>query len=433
MGGSQMRKKLLVPLICLFMVLSLIASGCSNSGNNGSDGTKKELTVWIYGWEQKSAKLLAKDAKQWGQTHPGVSIKIVPQTANDMSTKLPATVAGGKNPDITFIDAGTVSTKLAANNKLLALDDLGVNELKAKFYPSVWDSFTWKDKTYGLRITANNLGLFYNKELFDKAGVPYPTDHWTWDDLKNAAKKLINESKGVYGLDLPYYNPQGGWSTWIWLPFLWQNGGSFLNDNRTKAVFNSSEGVETVKYWDQLIKEKVTPRAAAGPNVDRFLTQKTAMVINGPWMIGPWYQDPTMKGKIGVAMLPGQKQQATNIGGEGLVIFKNTKHPQEAYDYVKHLTTDPEFLKQFYQAWITVPPLKEFAGFYDQDPFYAEPMKVFNEQMKYGKSRQFVPAWGEITDVVDRKLSEVFTNGKDPQQALNDAAQQVDSLLVETK
>lgn len=99
----------------------------------------------------------------------------------------------------------------------------------------------YKDEVYGLRITSNNLALFYNKDLFDAAGLDYPDDTWKWDDLRNAAKTLTDTEAGVYGLDLPVYDKNGGY-TWNWLPFLWQNGGEFLNEDRTEAVFNSAEG-----------------------------------------------------------------------------------------------------------------------------------------------------------------------------------------------
>ena len=89
---------------------------------------------------------------------------------------------------------------------------------KDKFYDSVWDTMVYKDDVYGLRITSNNLALFYNKELFEKAGLEEPKD-WTWDDLREAAKKLTDPDNGIFGLDLPVYDKKGGY-TWNWLPFL---------------------------------------------------------------------------------------------------------------------------------------------------------------------------------------------------------------------
>ena len=108
--------------------------------------------------------------------------------------------------------------QLAAKGKLLGLNQFGVEEYKDKFYDSVWDTMVYKDDVYGLRIPSNNLALFYNKELFEKAGLEEPKD-WTWDDLREAAKKLTDPDNGIFGLDLPVYDKKGGY-TWNWLPFL---------------------------------------------------------------------------------------------------------------------------------------------------------------------------------------------------------------------
>jgi ABC-type glycerol-3-phosphate transport system substrate-binding protein len=419
--------------IVVLTIIALSLAGCSGEETSGLEDGKANLTMWVYGWETEAAKLIEEEAKKWGETHPNVRIEIIPQTGDAISQKLPATIAGGNNPDISFIDAGVLSTNLADKGMLLALDDFGVNELKDQFYEPIWNSFLWEEKTYGLRITSNNLGLFYNKELFDKAGLSYPDESWTWDDLRNAANKLTDAENNVYGIELPVYNDQGV-GTWVWMPFLWQAGGEYLNEERTEAVYNSPEGVRALEFWNTLVNEdKVAPTTAPGQGVDRFITGKAGMTINGPWMIKPWFEDPSMTGKIGVAPLPQDKTRATNIGGEGMVIFKDTKHPEEAVEFVKHLATDSEFLEKFYKSWVTVPALKEYAEFYTDDPLFGEPMEVFSKQMDVGRMRQFIPAWNQIGDILDRELAETFYNNKDPEEALNDAAAETNKLLQETE
>lgn len=436
----MLNKKIICTLISCVLLVSMLLTGCGKPAEVAKPEQKNEaqeqkqeeatLTMWIPGWETDAAKLFEEDAKEWKQKHPNVTVKVVPLTLDAYNQKVPATVAGGTNPDIALTDIGTMTVNLADKGKLLALDDYGVNEIKDKFYDGVWNTTMWKGKVYGLRITANNLGLFYNKELFDKAKVAYPNENWTWDDMEAAAKKLTNSTDRQYGLDLPVMANQGEWKTWMWMCFLWQNGGEYLNNERTKAVFNSQQGVEALEFWNRLSNaDKAVPKEAPGAGIDRFLTGKVAMSISGPWMIRPWLQDPNMKGKLAVAPLPKKITNATQVGGEGLVVFSNTKYPKEAYEYVKHLTTDSEFMKKFYKSWITVPALKEFADFYKDDPMYGEPMKVFNEQMKIARTRQFVPQWGEITDILDRQLAETIYNNKSAKQALDEAAEKINKLL----
>lgn len=281
---------------------STTTGGTTDNTDNGGKSDAK-LTIWVYGWEKASADKIQEDTAAYKEA-TGVEVTVVPIASDSYSTKIQATLAGGNNPDLAFVDAGVQSTQLASKGKLLALKEYGVEEYKDKFYDSVWDTMVYKDDVYGLRITSNNLALFYNKEMFANKGLEEPTADWTWDDLRNAAKTLTDADNNIYGLDLPIYDKNGGY-TWNWLPFLWQNGGEFLNDDRTEAVFNSPEGVEALEFWKKMVQEdKSVPLQAAPTGVNRFTSGITAMVLDGPWSLNTFLSDPEFKDKFGVAPLP---------------------------------------------------------------------------------------------------------------------------------
>lgn len=399
-----------------------------------STGGEKEksdakLNIWVYGWEKASADKIKEDTAAYKE-ETGVEVTVTPIASDSYSTKIQATIAGGNNPDLAFVDAGVQSTQLAAKGKLLGLNQFGVEEYKDKFYDSVWDTMVYKDDVYGLRITSNNLGLFYNKELFEKAGLEEPKD-WTWDDLREAAKKLNDPDNGVFGLDLPVYDKKGGY-TWNWLPFLWQNGGELLNEDRTEAVFNSPEGVEALKFWKTMVQEdKTVPLQAAPTGVNRFTSGITAMVIDGPWNLNPFLSDPNFKDKFGVAPLPKQKTQATVVGGEGVVVFSNTKYPQEAYDYLVHLTCS-DFVHTFWENWITIPPQPAEKDFYANDELYGKYIQVFSDQMEYSRTRPFTPSWPQIEDTLGIDLQGyMFNKTDDAQASLDKAVEDVNKILAE--
>lgn len=405
----------------------------TSSTETSSKGTTKsdaKLNIWVYGWEKASADKIKEDTAAYKEA-TGVEVTVTPIASDSYSTKIQATLAGGTNPDLAFVDAGVQSTQLAAKGKLLGLNQFGVEEYKEKFYDSVWDTMTYKDDVYGLRITSNNLGLFYNKELFQKAGLEEPTGDWTWDDLRDAAKKLTDPDNGVYGLDLPVYDKKGGY-TWNWLPFLWQNGGELLNEERTEAVFNSPEGVEALKFWKTMVQEdKSVPLQAAPTGVNRFTSGITAMVIDGPWNLNPFLSDPNFKDKFGVAPLPQKESRATVVGGEGVVVFSNTKYPQEAYDYLVHLTCS-DFVHTFWENWITIPPQPAEKDFYANDSMYGPYIQVFSDQMEYSKTRPFTPSWPQIEDTLGIDLQGyMFNKTDDPQAALDKAVEDVNKILAE--
>lgn len=273
---------------------STTTGGTTDNTDNGGKSDAK-LTIWVYGWEKASADKIQEDTAAYKEA-TGVEVTVVPIASDSYSTKIQATLAGGNNPDLAFVDAGVQSTQLASKGKLLALKEYGVEEYKDKFYDSVWDTMVYKDDVYGLRITSNNLALFYNKEMFANKGLEEPTADWTWDDLRNAAKTLTDADNNIYGLDLPIYDKNGGY-TWNWLPFLWQNGGEFLNDDRTEAVFNSPEGVEALEFWKKMVQEdKSVPLQAAPTGVNRFTSGITAMVLDGPWSLNTFLSDPEFQG-----------------------------------------------------------------------------------------------------------------------------------------
>lgn len=410
-----------------------------NSTKSEATGTKSEamggksdakLNIWVYGWEKASADKIKEDTAKYKE-ETGVEITVTPIASDSYGTKIQATIAGGNNPDLAFVDAGVQSTQLAAKGKLLGLKEFGVDDHKDKFYESVWDTMTYKDDVYGLRITSNNLALFYNKDLFKKANLELPTDTWTWEDLRSAAKSLTDPNNNIYGLDLPIYDKKGGYA-WTWLPFLWQAGGEMLNEERTEAVLNSAEGVKALKFWKDMAQmDKSVPLQAAPTGVNRFTSGLTAMTVDGPWNLNPFLSDPNFKDKFGVAPLPKDKNNATVVGGEGVVVFSNTKYPQEAYDYLVHLTCS-DFVKTFWENWITIPPQPEFKDFYAKDDKYGQYIQVFSDQMEVSRTRPFTPSWPQIEDSLGIDIqSYMFDKNDDPQATLDKAVESVNKILTE--
>lgn len=417
----KMKTKALALLLALMLSLSAFAVTAMAEGT-------PELTLWVYGWETASADKIKEDAIAY-EEETGVKINVVPIASDSYSTKILATVSGGENPDLAFMDAGVQSTQLAAKGKLLDLTPFGVEEYKDNFYEAVWDTMCYQGGVYGLRITANNLALLYNKELFEKNGLEEPNADWTWDDLRAAAKAITDPENNIYGLELPIYNSNP--YCWTWLPFLWQNGGEFLNEDRTEAVFNSPEGVEALEFWKAIVQEdKSAPLQAAPTGVNRFSSGLVGMIIDGPWTLRGYLEDPEFHDKLGVCILPQKESRATVVGGEGVAIFSNTKYPQEAYDYLIHLTLS-DFVQVFWENWITIPPQPEFKDFYADTEMYGPYIQVFSDQMEFSRTRPFTPTWPQIENQTGLDIEAyMFGETDDAQATLDLAASDVNDILA---
>ncbi len=417
-----MKKSIIMLLLCFAVLFSAFAGG---QKEDAASGEKASLEVWIWGWNEAAAKVIQKDAAAWTE-EKGVKINIIPLSLDAYLEKLPLVVAGGTNPDISYL--GNYGD-LIVNDKLLNLNEFGAWEHEDKFHKALWDSMVYEGGVYGFRVTSNNLGLFYNRALFDEAGVSYPTNNWTWDDLRKNAKVLTDPEANQYGIELPVYQTSTSWKLHLWKSFLWQAGGELMGDNGT-PLFNTPEGVAAAKFWNTLVNVDLSaPKNAPGPGVDRFLTEKVAMTINGPWNLQNYNSDPNLKDKWDVVFLPKGKERATSLGGEGVAAFENTKYPEEAYEYMVHLSTNKDFLRKWWTEWVTVPPLKELSNMYDGDPELGRHMKLFAEQTQYARADKIFGEGNLFAEILSSELEEMIFNNKSAKKALQSAHDEIVNKL----
>jgi ABC-type glycerol-3-phosphate transport system substrate-binding protein len=413
-----MKKRVILFLLCIVAVFSVYGGGQKDSAEAAG---KASLEVWIWGWNEAAAKVIEEDAKAWTEK-TGVEINIVPLSLDAYLEKLPLVVAGGTNPDISFL--GNYAD-LIVNDKLLNLNEFGAWEHEDKFYDALWDSMVYDGGVYGFRVTSNNLGLFYNKALFDEAGIPYPTNDWTWEDLRKNAKALTDPTKNQFGIELPVYTTSTSWKLHLWKSFLWQAGGELMGKNGV-PLFNTPEGVAAADFWNTLVNvDKSAPKNAPGPGVDRFLTEKVAMTVNGPWNLQNYNSDPNLKDKWDVVFLPKGRMRATTLGGEGIAAFKNTSYPKEAYEYMVHLATDTDFLEEWWTEWVTVPPLKELSNMYDNDPELGRHMRLFSEQTQYARADEIFGEGNLFAEILSSELEEMIFNNKSAKEALQSAHDEI--------
>lgn len=253
-------------------------------------------------------------------------------------------------------------------------------------YPdSLKKLYSYNGKLFGIPKDYDTVGLFYNKELFDKANLKYPDGSWTWDNLLDAAKELTvagsDNTMQQYGFGL-YTTGQCGTFN-----FIFQNGGKVFSDDGTKAEVNTPQNVETIQFlMDMMYKNKVTPTRAEQQETSNdvlFGSGKLAMVTDGSWMVPPYVK--ALGEKVGVAPLPKMKQQGNVIHGLSFVIGSKTKHPEEAWKFLKYTATKEAGQAQAgvvipayrgsEQAWVDSYPKLNLKCFIDSAGF-ANPVPV---------------------------------------------------------
>ena len=237
-----MKRKLLAATLTAAMVLSLAA--CGGSSSSSSSGTAAsgsgasgsgELQVNI--WDNNQLAGLQQIADEWTE-ESGVKVKINVVDWDNYWTLLEAGASGGQMPDVFWMHSNTAQMYME-NDLLLNLDDYIAKDDAidlANYYEGVVELYNRDDNgsQYALPKDHDTIALLYNKAIFDKYGVEYPTDDWTWEDVRDAAAKITEAGKadGVYGYAINTSNNQDGWYN-----IIYDYGGQVITDDHKGTVF----------------------------------------------------------------------------------------------------------------------------------------------------------------------------------------------------
>jgi multiple sugar transport system substrate-binding protein len=393
------------------------STGSASGGSSASSAPGGPLTVWASTtFAGTTSTALAQAAQEYGSKHNS-TITVQGFPANDLTGKITTALGGGSGPDIVIVDAAQVPVLAAA--KLLVDISSRFNSVKSQFFPGNVAATTYNGATYAVPFDTNNVALFYNKQLFSKAGIANPPS--TWDDLRSAAKELTGGNQYGYMLGAK------GYGSFLYWPWLWQNGGQIVDSSNAKAAFNSSEGMEAWKFYSGLyLNDKVVPPTFLGVTqawdqyIQPFLTGQVAMMAIGDWGIAPIAKgNPSLE--YGVAPLPKGKQAATVLGGNAVAVTSAAKNPDAAWAFVSWLTAKEQehVLEDGYKR---IPARLDVAGssFSSADPA----RKVFSDQAAVAKSRPPTAKWNSVEwGVMADAWDSVIQKKKAPEQALNEAAE----------
>jgi ABC-type glycerol-3-phosphate transport system substrate-binding protein len=267
--------------------------------------------------------------------------------------------------------------------------------------------------------------IFYNKDLFDKAKLSYPSKDWTWDKLLEAAKALTVKS----GSDTSQYGfaAMPPLSDWQGEAFLLQNGAHFVSDDRTKFLPDLAPVTATIKWWtDLVVSSNVAPTPAANTAVDLFTVGKGGMYIGGQWNI-PGYREG-LKFNWDTAWLPaGPKGQQLETQGGTYIIYSKTKAPDASWPMLKWITSMPDWQTSVYGAsGYSVPALKEVDGSFTEQtkpPKSLPPAnaQVVLDELAAASTGELWPDYWNTLKAWTDQISLVLLGKATPQQAAQDA------------
>lgn len=286
-----------------FIVLALVlVLALSVSGLVSAQGTSITLSGWSSSDAENAALQAQVDAFMAANPDITVEISLSPSYEDTMQTAF----ASGDYPEVFYIDSSKLPDWAEAGVVAPAGDNIADAD---DIYPSLLEVFTYNDTLYCPPKDFSTMTLQYNKDLFDAAGVEYPTAEWTWDDLRAASEALTGENaegKSVLGLVLPPELPR-------WLPFLYQAGGAIFDADGALTI-NSPEATEALDFYVNLAVDGFggAPSAVdSGWGGEAFGNGRVAMAMEGNWVIN-YLKEQFPDLNWGVAPLPaGPAGQAT--------------------------------------------------------------------------------------------------------------------------
>lgn len=302
--------------------------------------------------------------------HPEIRVEIthIP-SASDYRKRLATDFAAGTPADITLMNYRRYAA-FAANN---LLEPIGPY-LKASriiqpedFYPMSIQAFTWRGEIMCLPQNISSLVVYYNQDLFDAAGVPYPPDHWTWDDFVNTAKALTRDLDGDGRID--QYGLGTEASLYRLSAFVWQNGGPLVDNEEApnRLTLTRPPSLEALQWFVDLRQvHGVVPdrvEEAAMDSESRFIAGTTAMFLNSRRGV-PTYREITAF-TWDVAPLPVGKVEAGILHSDGYCLSATTRNKEAAWTFIE-FANSPTGQRLVAQSGRTVPSLISVA---DSDAF----------------------------------------------------------------
>lgn len=367
--------------------------------------------------------------------HPEIKIEYWNQPWDDYFTKIQALWASGDSatiPDIAFL---WPTPQYAAEGVLENLDPYiaksGYN--LEDYWPGLLESAKYKGSVYGLPRDIEVNVLYYNKDLFDAAGVAYPTDKWTWDDLKAAAEKLTK--KDASGNTQTYAFAAEGGKFFKWVE---QNGGQVLDDfvNPSKCTLGEPKALAGVQFFADMLNNGYAMRPAdlsqAGGDQAVFQSGQAAMILQNTSRVSA-FNAAKMNYDVATAPIPADGVRWNPAGGAAWVMSAGSDNKDAAWTFLSWLQSADGGEKLYTQAGEIFPALQSVATspvfMTDQPP--ANKQAIITEAGASGVGAfGYFPEWGELDgSILEPGLDLVWSGEKTAAEQVPVVCGQINDFL----
>ena len=403
------------------VAMSLVALVLSISAGATSAAAQVTLRLWVSG--PGYDKFLADVVPAFERANPGIKVEALTMDWTQYQQKILTGVAGGAGPDV--FSFYSVDVAPWATKGLLTPLDGWVR--RADFDANALDNGLWDGKVYAIPMGMKIRTLYYRKDFLREAGLTRAPQ--TWSEMRDYADKLVKRDGAGnisrVGFWVPTSHPYK--TVQVWLAFLWSNGGDVFDAAGKRATFNTPEGVESVQYLtDFLTKARVDrPGTIKLDNTD-FMQGKVAMLVSNIVTRGLLKDAPALKDEVGIAPPPMAKKRVVELSGEMFGVSQASRNKEAAGKLLAYLASRDVVLR-YNMVDDNIPGLRAAmdSDYVRGNPFVAQ----FVEIAKVGRPLPKHPRWSEVSTILTGTLDEVFLKGRPAKDALDGAAQKVNTLL----
>ncbi|MCD6318740.1 sugar ABC transporter substrate-binding protein [Candidatus Aerophobetes bacterium] len=397
---------------------------------------QEKVTFKYMFWTPMYQPYYEKAFKVFEEEHPNIKIELRSAPYGEYWHKMQALLAAGNPPEVYEMSIAYVE-QFAKAGGLMDLQPFVDRDLNIKdYYAGVLNQLRFFPKKeghlYAFPYQWVASVLFYNKDLFDKEGLSYPNDNWDYNKLLDVAKKLSKDTNGDGKID--QWGFYSNTSHTFLDSLIKAYGGKVINEKYTKAMLTDPVAIEAIKFAVNMIqKYKVAPpqptyEALLASGGEMFRTGRVAMTIDGSYMMDSFKAAPF---SWDISMVPkGPKKRVIYGGPDSVVISANAKHPQEAWEVVKFITT-----RRPLDTYVLggVPVIKKITQSKEWRSRYSflKHLDSLLKSQEYMEGADFGPGWFEWRiSVMNSELTPAFLGQKSVEAAAKDATEAINEVLA---
>lgn len=405
---------------------ALLIGGCAQQSADpadpGAEAPAEDVTITYTNFISNGGneENLATIIDAFEAENPGVQVEVTTLPYGDYGTALQTDLAAGTVSDVFDIEYANYAA-YQANGVLAPLEVSNPDAYRA----SLLEAYSTDGTSYALPSSFSTVVMLYNADLFDQAGLDYPTSDWTWEDEQAAAEAITALGDDIWGSHQPV-------SFYEYYKVLEQNGESFLSEDGTAVAFNTPGGIEAAE-WLTSKSGTVMPTIEQGqgtPDFDTnlFLEGKLGMLHTGIWMFGAFADVPF---EWDIAVEPGNTEQASAVFSNAIGVSATSENIEAATAFAEFLTSSQTMVDIRLDAGWELPPIADDSQLevYLTKDLPANRQAVFDSLDAVALPPVVATGQTEMQDIIGEELVEAQAGRKSVADALASAEERINAAI----